>query len=370
LPSLNFLIKPASSSCNLKCNYCFYRSEVEKRDVACYGNMQDETLEIIVAKGLQYADKVCEFAFQGGEPTLIGLDFYKKLIKFEKKYNLKKVRIINTIQTNGTLIDEEWAGFLRENGFLVGVSLDGPKEVHDLNRIDSRKDGTFNPIMKTLRLFDRYGVEFNILAVITSNSSRYADKIYNFFKKSGFGYLQFIPCLAPFGSRSGDFIYSPDQGKLELFLKRLFDNWYSDLMNGKYISIRYFDNLVRMIKGGEPEACGMGGICRCNCVIEADGGVYPCDFYAIDKWKLGNIRDLSIEEMIQSDVARKFVEISKPIHETCKSCKWLNICRGGCRREREMSSDIQLNCFCNDYKNFFEYAYTRLVEVANFANAF
>ena len=141
---INFLIKPASSNCNYKCKYCFYNSIAEKRDIASYGIMKEDTLEAIVKKGLEYAEVMCGFAFQGGEPTLAGLDFYVKLIELQKKYNIKKLKIYNSLQTNGMLIDEKWARFLHDNDFLVGLSLDGPKDVHDINRVDSKNHGTFN----------------------------------------------------------------------------------------------------------------------------------------------------------------------------------------------------------------------------------
>ena len=367
MPPINFLIKPASSGCNLKCNYCFYRSIAESRQVTSYGIMSEDTLEAIVAKGLQYADQMCSFTFQGGEPTLAGLAFFKKLITLEQKYNIKKVKISNSLQTNGLLIDEDWARFLHDNDFLVGLSLDGPSEIHNLHRVDCNKNGSFSRVMKAARLFDRFNVEYNILSVVTNNSCRFSGKIYDFFKKSGFKYLQFIPCLDPLGTENGQLAYSLKPNDFERFLKCLFDKWYDDFIKGDYISIRYFDNLVHMINGQRPEACSMTGVCKCNCVIEADGGLYPCDFYVFDEWKLGNITENSIKEMIESNTAKSFIKSSEIISEDCKNCEWFQLCRGGCRRECEPLLDNQSrsNYFCSAYKSFFEYAYSRLSHVAN-----
>lgn len=362
MPPINFLIKPVSSSCNMKCSYCFYRDEAEIRQVASYGVMSEETLENIVAKGLEYADITCGFAFQGGEPTLAGLDFFKKLIDFQKKYNAKKVKIINSLQTNGLMIDDSWARVFHDNNFLIGLSLDGTKEVHNANRVDCQSEGSFKRVMKAAKIFDSYKVEYNILSVITAGSSRFAGSCYDFYKKNGFRYLQFIPCLDPLEHEHGAFPYSLKPGNLERFLKQLFDKWYKDFISGNYISIRYFDNLICLLNGQKPEACNMVGACQCNCVIEADGEMYPCDFYVLDKWKMGNIREKSIEKLLQSEVLKEFISSSLHIADECRTCRWYGLCRGGCRRECEPVSPglPRNNCFCKDYKGFFDYSFERL----------
>lgn len=369
MPAAMFLIKPASSACNLRCKYCFYFSEAEQRSVAFYGMMQERTLEAIVRKGLAYADGTCGFAFQGGEPTLVGLPFFERLMEFQRKYNVKNVRISNSIQTNGTLLDENWAHFFHDNGFLVGLSLDGDGDSHNLHRTDARGNGTFTQVMKTARLLDRFEVQYNILTVVTSNTARRGRRIYEFFKKNGFRYLQFIPCMDPLGELPGSRPYSLRPDELERFLKQLFDLWYDDLAQGNYISIRYFDNLVQILLGQRPEACNMNGYCSCNCVVEADGGMYPCDFYMLDPWRLGNVESDDIAQMLHSDKAREFIRLSAERSPECQQCRWLALCRGGCRRERELPGDggLGLNAFCSAYRGFFDYAYERLVRVARMA---
>lgn len=366
MPPLSLLIKPVSSSCNLRCKYCFYHSVAENRTTNNYGIMNENLLEVIVKKALEYADHICTFAFQGGEPTLSGLDFYKKLIELEKKYNVKKVRIKNAIQINGIAIDEKWAGFLADHDFLVGISMDGPKYIHDYNRIDLKNDGSFNRVMNTVTLFNKYKVEYNILSVVTGNMARHIEKVYNFLKKNDFRYLQFIPCLDPINERRGVSEYSLSPERYALFLKYLFDLWYEDVMKGEMISIRYFENLVGMFMGYRPEACGMMGECQCQFVIEADGGVYPCDFYVFDEWLLGNIKNTGFEELGSSDNSIRFISVSKHSDTACKECKWSYLCRGGCRRDREthVENSLGLNYYCSAYKEFFEYASDRLRNVA------
>lgn len=368
MPPGMFLIKPASSNCNMRCKYCFYFSEAEQRHVASYGMMQEHTLEAIVRKGLSYADGHCTFAFQGGEPTLAGLAFFEKLVELEKKYNVRNVKVHNAIQTNGILANEDWAHFFHENHFLVGLSLDGDRDAHNLQRIDVQGKGTFDQVLATAKLFDRFRVEYNILTVVTANTVRYTGRIYDFFKTNGFDYLQFIPCLDPLDEAPGQYPHSLKPAKLERFLKQLFDLWYADLMRGEYISIRYFDNLVQILLGQPPESCNMNGFCTCNCVIEADGSMYPCDFYMLDAWRLGNINTDSIPDMLQGETAQRFVRVSLEKAPACRDCRWAAICRGGCRREREMAAGegLGLNYFCPAYRGFLDYAYPRLVQAAQF----
>ncbi|MFU0833520.1 MAG: Cysteine-type anaerobic sulfatase-maturating enzyme [Oscillospiraceae bacterium] len=366
MPPISLLIKPASSSCNLQCTYCFYRSLSESRNVACYGMMDENLLEQIVKKTLAYADGSATFAFQGGEPTLAGLDFFKKLLEFEKKYNINQVKIQNNIQTNGIAIDEHWGEFLAKNHFLIGISLDGPKEIHDANRVDNRGMGSYNRVMQTIRIFDRFHVEYNILCVVNSITARHAQKIYEFFKKNHFDYLQFIPCLDPLEEQPGQKKYSLTPEKYAYFLKTLFNLWYKDFQDGRMISIRYFDNLIGMLMGYAPESCGMSGHCQCQYVIEADGGVYPCDYYVTDEWRLGNISDNEFGDFTRTPQFKKFIQDSTYISPECTKCKWFHICRGGCRRNREPFQDgkPKLNYFCKSYQEFFEEAMPRLQKIA------
>lgn len=368
MPPISLLIKPSSSNCNLRCKYCFYYSLAGKRDVKSYGMMSLETLESLVKKALEYADVSCSFMFQGGEPTLAGLPFYKKLIEFEKKYNIKNVEINNAIQTNGMVINEDWAKFLAENHFLIGLSLDGPKEINDTYRVVINEKGSFQRVLKTVQLFDMYKVEYNVLSVVTAFSCDYAHKIYSFFKKNNFKFLQFIPCIDPFGEDLGSSEYSLTPKKYAKFLNDLFDRWYDDIIKGNIISIRYFDNLISMAMGFHPETCGMSGQCSCQNVIEADGSVFPCDFYAIDEWCLGNFKDYSFDELRNSETANRFIKSSEYIDPECKECKWFNLCYGSCRRYREPFENGKpvLNYFCPAYKEFFKHCGDRIYSLAEF----
>lgn len=332
--------------------------------------MSTDTLEELVRKSFDYAEGACTFAFQGGEPTLSGLNFYKSLIEFQKKYNTKGVQVYNAIQTNGLVIDEQWAEFLAKNEFLTGISLDGPKDIHDMNRVNKDGKGSFTQVMHAIDLFKKHDVEFNILTVVNSQTARHIMKIYNYFKKQGFRYLQFIPCMDPLNEKPGQHEYSLSPKRYTYFLKTLFDLWYADAMKGNFISIRQFDNLVGMLLGRSPESCGMSGVCSLNFVIESDGSTYPCDFYVIDQWYLGNILIDSFEKIRNCENANKFVNVSKHISEQCKSCPHFMLCRGGCRRNREPFTDglPSLNYFCQPLKEFFSYSTERLKQIAIMIN--
>lgn len=289
------------------------------------------------------------------------MQLLKKTLEYEQKYNQKNIEINNAIQTNGLAIDEEWSNFFAQNHFLVGISLDGPKKIHDLYRVDNQGEGTFQRIIKAIHLFDQYHVKYNILTVVTAQVARHIHKIYNFFKNTNFTYLQFIPCLDPLDEGPGGHRFSLTPEKYGYFLKTLFDLWYVDIMNSHVISIRYFDNLLQLLMEYPPEACGMVGHCNCQFIIEANGGVYPCDFYVLDKWYLGNIKENSFIKLLKSPISFKFVETSKYVDPKCHNCQFFPICLGNCRRWREPFIDgkPRLNILYPSYQEFFRYTLDR-----------
>lgn len=363
---LNMMIKPSSSACNMRCKYCFYKDVSENRDTRSYGMMSMNTLDAIVRKVFESADGYVGFIFQGGEPTLAGMEFYKRLVKLQKRYNQSKIPVYNSIQTNGYVIDDKWAEFFSANRFLVGISLDGPQNIHDEFRIDAKNNGTFNKVMKAVKLLERHKVEFNILCVVNGVSAKKGKEIYNFFKNQNLRYLQFIPCVERF---NGGFEseYSLDSYSYGAFLKDVFDEYYNDFINGNYISIRNFDNYIGMLMGKRPESCGMSGVCSCNFTVESDGSVYPCDFYVLDEYKLGNIKQNSFYELFNSEQAKDFIAVSEYIAPDCKDCQWFALCRGGCRRNREPVIDgkLSLNWFCGGYKYFFAHSYEKMRRMAD-----
>lgn len=368
MPPLSLLIKPASGGCNIRCAYCFYHDEAANRSVQSFGQMPPETLETLIRKSLAYADGQCTFGFQGGEPTLRGLDFFRLAVEYEHKYNVKNVRINNALQTNGLMLDSQWARFFKENDFLIGLSLDGPKALHDSNRRDPNGRGTFSRTMRAARLLQSHEVDFNLLTVVTRQVAENITPTYRFFRREGLLYQQYIPCLDPLGEPRGSSEYSLTPEAFAQFLKTLFDLWYRDVAEGRFIYIRYFENILGMLLGRPPESCGLSGRCALQHVIEADGSVYPCDFYCLDEWKLGNILQDDYPELDSSPTAQRFLRESMAVQEGCDGCEYRFICRGGCRRDREPlspgSQGMQRNYFCQAYREFFAYALPRLRELA------
>lgn len=366
---VHLLIKPSSELCNLNCRYCFYHDIAGKRAQRSYGFMKNDTLEEVIKKGISYAEKECTIAFQGGEPTLIGLEFFQKAVALQKKYNTRKIPIHNAIQTNGLGLDEAWADFLCDNHFLTGISLDGIKDTHDYNRPDLKGKGTFNRIMQTIQLLESRHVEYNILTVVNRQTAKKANRIYNFYKKNKLQYLQFIPCLDPLGEEPGKQDYSLTPKDYGNFLNTLFDLWYRDVKNGCPVSVRQFENYIAMILGYPPESCGMSGMCGYQHVVEADGSVYPCDFYVLDQYRLGNLKEVSFEAINQKRKELHFIEDSMSVHVKCKSCRYFSLCRGGCRRHRPVLEDgtLGLNYFCESYEMFFAYTGNRMGELARMA---
>ncbi len=364
---MNIMIKPASGLCNLRCKYCFYLDTLENREVKNYGFMSIETLENLVKNATDFAGDILTIAFQGGEPTLVGLDFYKSFIEFCNKYKKPTQKINFAIQTNGIVIDDEWAMFLKENNFLVGISLDGTKESHDNFRVFEDGKGTYNAVFNAIKTLEKHKVDFNILTVVNSITAKKIQTIYNFFKKSGFEYLQFIPCLQPFGKEGEKLpftLFAKDFGN---FLCNLFDLWHRDFLNGTAPHIRQFENYIEMLLGYPPESCGMSGVCSMQHIIEADGQCYPCDFYVLDEYKLGNVNEVDFNAINDKRKELKFVEDSIKFNDKCRSCKFGGICRGGCKRYCEPFLDDgtrSLNLLCEGYEKFFSHSLSRLQQTA------
>lgn len=350
----------------MRCSYCFYNDVIQSRSIPSRGIMSIDTLSIILKKSLKEATQFVSFVFQGGEPMLAGLNFFKEFIALQKKFNINSIQVFNSIQTNGILIDEEWARFLADNHFLVGLSIDGCKDVHNALRLDANGKGTHKKCMRAATILEEAGAEFNILSVLTKNFALYPDKAYEFYKKNNMHYIQLIPCLDRLNEIHGSNPYSLNSKLFGSFLCRFFDLWYADFINGDYYSVRMFDNYIRMLMGEEPESCGMIGYCQSYPVIEADGDVYPCDFYVLDNWKMGNIHTDSFADMLNNKVSKNFIKSSYAVCEKCSGCSYFPICRNGCRRDREQvsQSSLGLNYYCDGYKKFFDYALPRMQDIA------
>ncbi|ONI41754.1 anaerobic sulfatase maturase [Candidatus Epulonipiscium fishelsonii] len=354
MPPLNVLMKPASSLCNMNCEYCFYFDEANKRAHSHFGMMSEITLKNIIRKTMLKAEHSITYAYQGGEPTLRGLDFFKTAIKFQKQYNRNGIKVFNALQTNGYEIDESWCEFFRENNFLMGVSIDGTKEIHNAYRHNKAGEDTYEKVFSTTKLFDKYKVEYNILTVVNSIVAQNIEEIYFHYKKNGWHFQQYIPCLDPIGEVRGKNEYALSPQMFGKFMVDLFNLWYQDFKKGKQPYIRQFENYVGILNGYPPESCDMRGTCGIQTVVEADGSVYPCDFYMLDEYKLGNFNENQLEAINLERNKIGFIETSTKLSNKCMECKYLYICKGGCQRNRELNQGSYHNYLCNGYKIFFD----------------
>ncbi len=350
----------------MRCDYCFYCDEAQKREQQSFGMMSEATLKNVIKRTLMRAEGSYTHAFQGGEPTLRGLAFFRLAVDLVRRYNKNGAEVHFALQTNGYVLDDEWCRFFAENRFLIGISVDGTKETHDRYRHDHDGQPTYDRVLSSVRLLEQHHVDFNILTVVNKETARSISAIYRDYRQKGWNYLQFITCLDPLYEAHGNREYSllpEDYGR---FLVELFDLWYADYRRGSQPYIRQFDNYIGILMGIRPEACEQCGVCAVQHVVEADGSVYPCDFYAVDEFRLGNLNTDLLPALHEKADALGFAARSRRHHPSCLACRWHELCRDACYRSRRLPEDGDegLNYFCESYRMFFEACYPRLKEIA------
>lgn len=358
----SLLIKPAGPDCNLQCRYCFY---THKSSLFAPGRhrMGDEVLEKLIADYLKLNLPVSSFAWQGGEPTLMGLDFYKTVVHLQQKYGKPGQVVSNALQTNAILLDEQWCEFLDEYKFLVGISLDGPEKYHDYYRLDHSGGGSFTKVITAIECCRKKNVEFNILVLLNDQNVIAPDELFEFFVEQKIRYLQFTPCVeSQDNSEVAPYSITPFQ--YGNFLCRIFDRWYE--YGPDKISVRIFDSILSYLLGNGHTLCTFNQKCSDYIVVEHNGEVFCCDFFVGDDRKLGNIFETPIEKLANSKIKKDFAERKRDIHNNCFVCKHLNICRGGCLKDRAVT---QKSCktpsyFCQAYKMFFDYSLPKFMQIA------
>lgn len=365
-PLRNVLVKPSGPDCNMACGYCFYLKKQAIFAESKTHRMSDETLREMIKQVMVQGDQTVHFGWQGGEPTLMGLDFYRNAVEYQNRYGGGR-KVGNGFQTNGLLLNREWTRFFKENDFLVGLSIDGPEHVHDHYR--RLRDGgpTWKKIHKNARMLLDAGVNVNALTVVNNYSAGYPEEIYNFHKQTGFGFMQFIPCVEPDPDDSGKsapFSVTPHQ--FGAFLCKIFDLWRADFDNGRpTTSVRLFDSLFHVYVGHPPPDCALMHECGVYVAVEHNGNVYPCDFFVEPRWKLGNIHEDRLIELLNSDKQNEFGRRKANLEKVCRKCEWLNYCRGGCPKDRfNDPRDKNVSHFCGAYKTFYNHAHGEFQELA------
>ncbi len=372
--SCHVMAKPSGSVCNIDCKYCFYL-EKEKLypDAGTNWRMSDETLEQYVIQYIEAQDvPAVNFAWQGGEPTLMGVDFFRRAVELQQKHAGGKA-ITNAFQTNGILLDDEWGEFLHENKFLVGLSIDGPEEFHDRYRVDKGQKPTFARVYAGLQMLKKHEVEFNTLTVLQNHNAAHPLEIYRFLRDEGSGFMQFIPIV----ERSAN---EPDEDGLELvdptfagkalvtrwsvgstqygrFLCRIFDEWVRNDVGRVFIQM--YDIALGAWMGQDPSLCIFAKTCGKALIIEHNGDLYSCDHFVYPDYRLGNVHEESIRDMVDSPLQTKFgQDKADTLPQYCVECDYRFACNGGCPKQRftrTPQGEGGLNYLCKGYKMFFSH---------------
>ena len=358
------LIKPSGSDCNVDCKYCFYKCRSPEVGRGKQ-RMSEQVLERLVKDYMELCFPLAGFAWQGGEPTLMGLDFYKKAVELQKKYGVSGQEVGNSLQTNAILLNENWCRFLHENKFLVGISIDGPKEFHDYYRLDHSGAGTFDRVMRAIENCKQYDVEYNTLTLLNARNADYPDEVFDFLIGLGVRFVQFIPCVEVDleTGEIADFSITPKQ--YGDFLCRLFDRWYE--YGPRKLSIRDFDSVLAYYVTGRHSICTFDRQCSQYIVIEHTGDAFCCDFFVEPKWRLGNIFETPIEKLAVSSKKRAFARTKKNLCNKCIVCRHLAVCRGGCMKDRapfDKENYGRESYFCEAYKQFFDHTIPRFLQIA------
>lgn len=365
MPALHIMLKPASSACNLRCSYCFYQEEAACRKHADHGIMTEDTARHLIAQVYDYAaasaNARVSFSFQGGEPLLAGYSFFHSFVNIAKEYNKFHIPVEFALQTNGTLLDHAYAAFFAKERFLIGLSLDGIPTVHNQFRTDPQGMGTYNGVRRAAQLLRKHAVPYNILCVVTDALCVHGAAVWSSLREHR--YLQFIPCLPPITKQ--DISYAPTPEHYAAFLDAVFCGYYRDFRRGNIVSVRTFDNWLNLLLRRPPESCAMCGVCMPSLIAEANGDLYPCDFYALDEYRLGNINDsnTTIANLLHSHQMQTFLSASHTIPDVCRRCRYYPLCRNGCRRERTLPDGRTHHCTA--YRLFFERHIGHLEEMAN-----
>lgn len=358
------MTKPVGSACNLACEYCYYLEKKKFYADDRRHNMSEATLERFIKQYIesQTTDSV-SFTWHGGEALLRPLEFYKKAVELQKKYAGGR-RIENSLQTNGVLLTDEWCRFLREQEWLVGLSVDGPQRFHDEYRRSADDRPSFMKVMKAIQMLQRHHVEWNAMAVVNDYNADYPLEFYRFFKQIGCHYIQFTPIVERIGT-SGQLLDSKANGQLADFsvtpkqwgdfLCAIFDEWVRNDVGSTFVQI--FDATLANWCGVTPGLCTMAPTCGHAGVMEYNGDVYSCDHFVFPEYKLGNIADLSLGEMMFSERQQKFGQSKKTaLPRKCRECRWLFACNGECPKNRFASTadgEPGLNYLCEGYGKFF-----------------
>lgn len=353
----SLLVKPVGPDCDMSCRYCFYLDKgklFENGDTV----MADEVLESLIRQVVAGKNRLIRFVWQGGEPVLAGLRFFQKAVEYQDKYSIPGQQVENLFQTNGMGLNGAWTDFFRHNRFYVGLSLDGPEHIHNRYRRLKGGETSWKRVVAARDLLMSRGVPVSVVTVVNNISVRHPEDIYRFHQSSGIDTYRFVPVMnGGISAAGGEFV--PGAEEYGEFLCRTFDLWLDELRrDGSPPFVEYFDSLLRIIAGEMPGSCTLLKSCGLYLTVERDGTVYPCDFYVDKDQCLGNVKEIPLVEMLNSEKQERFGNEKEALCETCLDCRWLSLCRGGCPGERRGTGSVSR--FCRSYQTFLEHAFPLL----------
>jgi len=360
----NIMCKPVSGRCNLDCGYCYYTMKPRELypDVQRF-QMTEEVLEAYTRQYLRAMPVHCDFGWQGGEPLLAGKAFFRRAVGFQKAYGTAGQEVANALQTNATLLDEEWCEFLAAHHFLVGISLDGPAQWHDAFRKDARGEGTFHRAWRGLELCGKHGVEFNVLVTLNSVNAPHAGDLYRYFTNRDIRYLQFIPILERYpDGRPRPFSCTAEQfGRFHLEVFRL---WAARDVGR--VSERFIDNVLHKIIYDKASMCCYAERCANAHILEFNGDLYACDHFVYREWKIGNIMERPLADLLRDGRLAEFADLKLRLPDACRDCEFLDFCHAGCPKHHvPVGTDpARTNWFCGGLKLFFREALPELRRIA------
>ena len=359
--------KPGGSVCNLDCRYCYY---LKKKDLYGKGasfRMSDDILELYIVHHIDASSaEVINFSWHGGEPTVLGLDYFRKIVALQRKHRPSGRQIRNGIQTNGTLLDEDWCRFLAAEGFGVGLSLDGPKELHDLYRVSKKQEPTHEQVMRGYALLQKHQIPFDILCLVHDQNVQYPTKVYRFFKEIGARFLGFLPLVELRSDEQSVSDHTVPAEAFGAFLCAVFDEWLSQDIGR--INVQIFEEAIRTAFGQDHGLCIFRKTCGDIPVIEHNGDFFSCDHFVDMEHRIGNIGETPLIDMLDSAAQRAFGQAKlSGLPLFCRTCEVLAMCNGGCPKDRFIltpDGERGLNYLCAGYKHFFTHCRPFVAELS------
>ncbi len=361
-PPFSLLVKPASADCNLACSYCFYLDKAHLYSSPGRRRMSRQVLERLVGSYMGTNQPVYTFGWQGGEPLLMGFDFFRRAVGLQIEHGGPGIRVANAVQTNGILIDDEWAEFFSYYRFLVGCSLDGPASLHDRYRQSPRGGPSHKQVVRGIRFLQSRQVDLNILVLVSRANVNQAESVYDHLLELGLVHHQYIPCVEV--DKAGNHLpFSISSERWGDFLCTIFDRWYAQ--DRHRVSVRNFDALIQKLADGSAGVCSLSENCCHYFVVEHNGDIYPCDFFVEKSLKIGNVTDTSWNKSLSSRVYKRFGESKLLLSSKCSGCDCLDLCMGDCLKYRLMTDGrYRRSHLCKGWRQFIHHSRERLQYLA------